>query len=117
LVGLDLLVHHDGYTPAVESVKDKRNRDLRLLRAAGRDDPDNPRWPYFSLRDGLPVLDRAELLTLCAAMGDSSTVNSLCAELDRVDHGDSPDAHCVQSCRLWEPWCAMTVPGRKSLLP
>ena len=127
LVGLDLLVRHDGYTPAVESAKAKRNRNLRLLRAAWRDDPDNPRWPYFSLRDGLPVLDRAELLTLCAAlgdlaerepetgdrvgarhyyrralchachglaaMGDWSTVRSLCAELDRVDHGDSPDAH------------------------
>jgi hypothetical protein len=62
--------HHDGYDQAVVDAKGKRIRNLGLLRAARIHDPDNPRWPYFMIRDGLPLLDHAELLELCATLRD-----------------------------------------------
>jgi glycosyltransferase involved in cell wall biosynthesis len=131
LVGLDLVFHHDGYEPAVIDAKDKRHRNLRLLEAAAKADPGNPRWPYFLVRDGLPVLDRRRILQLCgtlrelaerdpgtgdrlkarhyyrralciacqglAVLGDWTTVRGCAGELDRVDEGDSPDAHYFRS--------------------
>ena len=68
MVGLDILFHHDGYDHAVTNGKNKRNRNLGLLRTARKDDPDNPRWLYFMVRDGLPVLDHAQLLDLRATL-------------------------------------------------
>ncbi|WP_410610503.1 glycosyltransferase [Amycolatopsis sp. lyj-109] len=70
MVSLNLLFHHDGYEEAVLAEKDKRSRNLRLLNVAGKADPDNPRWPYFMVRDGLPVLDRARILDLCGTLKD-----------------------------------------------
>jgi hypothetical protein len=70
LVGLDIWLHHDGYDPAVASSKNKMNRNLTLLRAARDEDPDNPRWRYFIVRDGLPTLDRAQLVDACTALRD-----------------------------------------------
>ncbi|WP_158263144.1 glycosyltransferase family 2 protein [Amycolatopsis sp. CA-128772] len=131
MAGLNLVFHHDGYEPTVIAAKDKRNRNIRLLNAAVKDDADNPRWPYFMVRDGLTVLDRAHILDLCetlkelaernpgtgdrlnarqyyrralciacqglAVMGDWATVRGYADELDRVDKGDSPDAHYFRS--------------------
>jgi glycosyltransferase involved in cell wall biosynthesis len=68
MVGLDIVFRHDGYDPAVVHAKKKRNRNLGLLRTARKRDPDHPRWLYFLVRDGLPVLDRAQILDLCAAL-------------------------------------------------
>jgi hypothetical protein len=70
MVGLNILVHHDGYGPAVAKVKDKRNRNLDLLRMSRKVDPDNPRWIYFMIRDGLPFLNRTQLMDLCAGLKD-----------------------------------------------
>jgi len=70
LFGLDVVFRHDGYDPAVAAGKDKRGRNLRLLSAAREADPDNPRWLYFLIRDGLPVLDHSQLVELCAALRD-----------------------------------------------
>jgi hypothetical protein len=68
LIGLDIWLHHDGYDPVVARGKDKMNRNLTLLRAARESDPDNPRWLYFIVRDGLPTLDRAQLIDACTTV-------------------------------------------------
>jgi glycosyltransferase involved in cell wall biosynthesis len=68
LVGLDIQFRHDGYDRAVATSKNKRKRNLALLRAARESDPDNPRWWYFTIRDGLPTLDRTEIVDLCATL-------------------------------------------------
>jgi glycosyltransferase involved in cell wall biosynthesis len=70
MVSLDIVVHHDGYDEGVVNSKDKRGRNLGLLRAARKADPDNPRWLYFLIRDGLAVLDHEQLLHLCATLRD-----------------------------------------------
>jgi glycosyltransferase involved in cell wall biosynthesis len=66
MVGVDIVFHHDGYDPSLG--KDKRHRNLDLLRAAQKTDPDNPRWLHFLVRDGFPVLDKAEISDLCASL-------------------------------------------------
>src|SRR4051794_11178051 len=43
MVGLDIVFHHDGYDWAVVNDKNKRARNLGLLRTAREEDPDNPR--------------------------------------------------------------------------
>ncbi|GLY51753.1 glycosyltransferase [Lentzea sp. NBRC 102530] len=68
VVGLDLVFHHDGYRRDVVEAKGKRQRNLALLRAARAADPANPRWLYFLVRDGLPVLSRDEVAGLCDAL-------------------------------------------------
>jgi hypothetical protein len=68
VVGLDIEFYHDGYDRSVATSKNKRQRNLALLEAARADDPHNPRWWYFTIRDGLPVLDHAQLVDACAVM-------------------------------------------------
>jgi hypothetical protein len=68
VVGLDLPWHHDGYERSVTVEKNKRKRNLRLLETARINDPDNPRWLYYTIRDGLPVLEHERILELCAAL-------------------------------------------------
>ncbi|MEV6632526.1 glycosyltransferase [Actinoplanes sp. NPDC051470] len=65
VITVDIQMNHDGYSPAVVMDKNKRKRNLDLLAAARLDDPDNPRWWYFTVRDGLAVHDHSELLSLC----------------------------------------------------
>ncbi|MFD1049038.1 glycosyltransferase, partial [Kibdelosporangium lantanae] len=67
MIGVDVVFHHDGYEPAI--VQGKRHRNLDLLRVAREEDPDNARWLHFLVRDGFPVLDRAEVLELCSTLG------------------------------------------------
>lgn len=68
VIGVDLPINHDGYERSVTIEKDKRKRNLRLLEAARISDPDNPRWLYYTIRDGLPVLDHERILELCTAL-------------------------------------------------
>jgi hypothetical protein len=68
VIGLDLRFNHDGFERSVLKEKDKRKRNLRLLEAARSKDPDNPRWLYYTIRDGLPVLTHDRVLDLCAAL-------------------------------------------------
>ncbi|GAB3142131.1 hypothetical protein GCM10027258_26250 [Amycolatopsis stemonae] len=64
VVPFDVEFRHDGYRRSVAAAKDKRNRNLALLRQATTAEPDNPRWLFFTLRDGLPVLGRARIAEL-----------------------------------------------------
>ncbi|WP_197093848.1 glycosyltransferase [Nonomuraea sp. SBT364] len=65
VIGIDIQVNHDGYTRSVVISKDKRRRNLDLLETARANDPGNPRWWYFSIRDGHVTLDHAELISMC----------------------------------------------------
>jgi glycosyl transferase family 2 len=127
LMSLDIEFMHDGYHPNVVAAKDKRARNLALLGTARAADPDNPRWLYFTIRDGFPELATAQVVDLCTALRESmeagvqtgdrqsplgyyrfalgfacqglvargawAEVHHFCAELDRVDQRDNPDAH------------------------
>jgi glycosyltransferase involved in cell wall biosynthesis len=68
LVGVDIQVNHDGYDRSIAVGKNKRQRNLALLEAARAAEPDNPRWWYFTIRDGLPTLDHSQLVEMCEAM-------------------------------------------------
>lgn len=68
LVGVDLEFRHDGYRPAVIEAKGKTARNLALLEVAHARDPGNPRWLYYLIRDGLPVLGRDRVVELCARL-------------------------------------------------
>ncbi|WP_204005231.1 glycosyltransferase [Virgisporangium aurantiacum] len=68
IVGVDIRFDHDGYERSVVVGKDKRRRNLDLLDIARARDPDNPRWWYFTIRDGLPVLGHAQLVRSCTVL-------------------------------------------------
>jgi hypothetical protein len=113
---VDLDLRHDGYAPEVLHAKDKHQRNLTLLRRMLDDDPDNPRWPFYAVRDGASLLAPNEIEALCrrsarladgstyhrdtlvsacyafTALGRWPTVSTWCAELDRLAGGRSPDA-------------------------
>ncbi|MFD8492185.1 glycosyltransferase family 2 protein [Amycolatopsis sp. NPDC059657] len=72
---------HDGYHPAVARDKEKLQRNLRLLETARAQDPDNPRWWYYTLRDGLPVLDRDQIVALCETLRDLPSDSARTGEL------------------------------------
>ncbi|MGF7239447.1 MAG: glycosyltransferase [Frankia sp.] len=76
LVGLDIWFHHDGYIPAVAVAKNKMARNLGLLRAALDGDPGNPRWLYYIVRDGLPTLNRTQLIDACTILRDFAERNA-----------------------------------------
>ena len=82
LVNVQILLHHDGYDESVVDVGHKRSRNLELLSAAIEDEPCNPRWLYFLIRDGLPTLSRTRLLEICSAL--KSLVDSAPATGDRL---------------------------------
>lgn len=69
LVPLDVEVRHDGYRPDVLVAKRKAERNFELLHRARAEDPGNPRWLYFLLRNPLSVTDSAYLAGLCDELG------------------------------------------------
>ncbi|WP_370942545.1 glycosyltransferase family 2 protein [Amycolatopsis sp. cg5] len=81
LARLGVEFRHDGYHPEVARDKDKLHRNLRLLDLALAADPDNPRWWYYTLRDGLPVFDRDRIVSLCDTLRDLPSDNRRTGEL------------------------------------
>lgn len=67
LIGVDLVLWHDGYAAEVVTEKQKIHRNLALLETAREREPDNPRWLFFHLRDALPVLHPTGVMTLIDA--------------------------------------------------
>ncbi|MCP2323232.1 hypothetical protein HDA40_001739 [Hamadaea flava] len=67
LIGIDLVLWHDGYSSEVVVAKDKIQRNVALLESARRREPDNPRWLFFQLRDALPMLHFTDVMTLVEA--------------------------------------------------
>jgi glycosyltransferase involved in cell wall biosynthesis len=65
IMPVDLELLHDGYAPDVLRAKDKHRRNMELLRAEIVEDPDNPRWPFYAVRDGAPLLSATAITDLC----------------------------------------------------
>lgn len=57
-VALDFEIGHDGYIHEVMNDKNKVVRNISLLKDMLKIEPDNPRWVYFFVRDGLGTLDQ-----------------------------------------------------------
>ena len=72
LLGVDLTFRHDGYSPEVVRDKDKAARNLELLGLARHREPQNPRWLYYHLRDGLHLLDEDGVLARLADVESAS---------------------------------------------
>ena len=60
-LSLDISIMHDGYTHEVLTEKNKLNRNLELLKKMLVKEPENFRWLFFYLRDGLSNLDIEEI--------------------------------------------------------
>ncbi len=69
LVGLEIPLWHDGYTPGILQEKQKIDRNLRLLRADLRGNPRDPRTLFYLLRDGIATYDLPEITGLLAMLG------------------------------------------------
>ncbi|MFD8334073.1 glycosyltransferase [Streptomyces solisilvae] len=52
-VQVDARFDHSGYLPEVVDQRGKRERYVRLDRLARTEEPDNPKWVYYEVRDGL----------------------------------------------------------------
>ncbi|MBI0375954.1 glycosyltransferase [Streptomyces albiflaviniger] len=59
-VQIDARFDHSGYLPEVVDQKGKRERYVRLDRLARAEEPDNPKWVYYEVRDGLDHRTAAE---------------------------------------------------------
>ncbi|MGW5717866.1 glycosyltransferase family 2 protein [Amycolatopsis sp. NPDC003865] len=76
LVWLDVEVRHDGYRREVVHAKKKTQRNLSLLDLARADEPDNPRWLYFIVHDGLPFHPADRLIEFCAKLEELTTTEA-----------------------------------------
>lgn len=56
-ISMDILIKHDGYTLDIIKDKKKIKRNIDLLEEMLLIEPDNPRWAYFLVRDGIDVLE------------------------------------------------------------
>jgi glycosyltransferase involved in cell wall biosynthesis len=71
LAGVDITFLHDGYSPAVVQAKEKPARNLELLAQERQEDPENPRWLFFELREGLFQWDAPTLDDLCDSLREA----------------------------------------------
>ncbi|HVJ28159.1 MAG TPA: glycosyltransferase [Vicinamibacterales bacterium] len=81
LAGLDLEFRHDGYHPAITQAKRKLKRNLGLLRIALANEPDNPRWLYFIVRDGFVTLGREHIVEACTRLRELASAGVHTADL------------------------------------
>ncbi|MFJ6832135.1 glycosyltransferase [Streptomyces sp. NPDC091209] len=63
-VGIDVRLDHSGYLPNVVDARGKRDRYGRLCRLAAAEEPDNPKWAFYEVRDTLDyrTMSRQELM-------------------------------------------------------
>ncbi|GEB59308.1 glycosyltransferase [Streptomyces gardneri] len=52
-VEVDVVFHHTGYEPEVIARKGKRERYARLVEMCLTEEPSNPKWHFYAVRDGL----------------------------------------------------------------
>ena len=84
-VDVDLVFRHDGYRPDVVLSKQKQDRNAALLARCRAEEPANPRWIMFTMRD---LLDR---LTV-------DEIDGFCDQL-RVLHERSPSPRRLPTAR------------------
>lgn len=75
---------HDGYSPGVLDHRVKMTRNLHLLEADLAEVPGNPRWPYFLVRDALPVLSAARIMELCRRLAHLAGNEDIVTGADRT---------------------------------
>jgi glycosyltransferase involved in cell wall biosynthesis len=68
LIGIDLDFYHDGYHSPVVHAKQKPARNRELLRLAREREPHNPRWLYYSLRDGGAEMSAQAVVDTCVKL-------------------------------------------------
>ncbi|MFC7867949.1 glycosyltransferase [Streptomyces murinus] len=76
-VQVDVRFDHSGYLPEVVERKGKRERYVALDRLGRAEEPDNPKWVYYEVRDGLgPSMSeqeaRSAFTMLAAATADAA---------------------------------------------
>lgn len=64
-IGVNISLGHDGYTAEVLSKKNKARRNISLLKANIKDEPNNPIWKLYLARDGKTVLTTHQIINLC----------------------------------------------------
>ncbi|MFF6777806.1 glycosyltransferase [Streptomyces sp. NPDC012637] len=52
-VEVDVTFHHTGYEPEVIARKGKRERYARLIERCLAEEPSNPKWHFYAVRDGM----------------------------------------------------------------
>ena len=58
--GLNIILRHDGYKKDIIEKKEKYKRNIRLDLINVEEEPDNPRWVYFLLREAKTTLSLQE---------------------------------------------------------
>jgi hypothetical protein len=125
LLGVALELRHDGYRPEVAVAKGKRERNVALAARARHDEPGNPRWIFYALRDGMWDLDSAAIVELCAGLAGADrrgpgdrrdpetyhrrTLAHACTRLAQLDDWTQVFAYCAQLDRLTPPGSPDTV--------
>lgn len=64
LIKTNVVLYHDGYNKNILIKKEKIQRNLSLLKIMRKIEPNNLRWIYFYLRDGITVLPHDEMLQI-----------------------------------------------------
>lgn len=52
-----ITINHSGYSPNIMMIKNKLNRNIKLLNKMILIEPNNPRWIYYLARDGISIYD------------------------------------------------------------
>lgn len=64
LLNTDIIMHHDGYKIDVFVKKNKKERNLKILKHMIKKEPENTRWKYFYMKDGFDELDIPEIIEI-----------------------------------------------------
>ncbi|MBZ6293802.1 glycosyltransferase [Streptomyces olivaceus] len=85
---VDVRFDHSGYLPEVMEERGKRDLYVRLARLSQAEEPDNPKWVYYEIRDGLnPSASEAEMqaaFTLLAAVTENAVPDALNYRTERT---------------------------------
>ncbi|MFB5660311.1 glycosyltransferase [Alteribacillus sp. HJP-4] len=60
-INIELKVEHDGYQEDILQSKKKIERNISLLQKVRKKEPENPRWIYFLVRDGMERFSADEM--------------------------------------------------------
>ncbi|MEU1038690.1 glycosyltransferase [Streptomyces sp. NPDC005907] len=100
-IGIDARFDHTGYLPEVVEERGKRELYGRLSRLAAHEEPDNPKWVYYEVRDTVDYRTASrEELTAC---------------FDRVEAafaaaaGQGPDYRAERTVDAWVLLCELAV--------
>ncbi|ARP70428.1 hypothetical protein LK07_12280 [Streptomyces pluripotens] len=112
-VQVDVRFDHFGYLPETIEKRGKRELYVRLDRLSRAEEPDNPKWVYYEVRDGLtPAAPEEELqsaFTLLSAAADHVVPDAPGYRTERIV--DSWSLLCELAVRLGEADTLRTYTG------